>query len=65
MTLCCHCEKRPGICGAIPLPLCLVCRTKNYELVAAAETKQEPITLSLMPPAAASLAVAGSTISAR
>jgi hypothetical protein len=49
MMICCLCEQRPGICGSIPLPLCLACRTKSYERVAAAEANPEPIILSLSP----------------
>ena len=51
MMLCCLCEKRPGICGSIPLPLCLSCRTEGYErrAAAAAAEAKEPIILTLSP----------------
>jgi len=39
MLICCLCEKRPGVTGNIPIPLCLRCRTENYEQAAAAEPK--------------------------
>jgi hypothetical protein len=41
--ICCLCEKRPGACGTIPVPLCLACRTENHERAAAAEPK--PVTV--------------------
>ena len=43
MLMCCLCEKRPGARGTIPVPLCLACRTENYERAAAAEPK--PVTV--------------------
>jgi len=45
--ICCHCEKRPGACGTIPVPLCLACRTKIREQAATTEAK--PIIVSLTP----------------
>jgi len=45
--ICCLCEKRPGACGTIPGPLCIVCRTKNY--ARAATTEAKPIIVSLTP----------------